>query len=207
MSVKQKMSREKLMLVPSTEELLTIDIPIQVNGKASKMKNKTESCFLCIHLSWGIPSKEGCRCWKLTKIPAGIEQGYEQKVWWGLQQTQKPLCSLEEFDLKYGCKQEHLIWEFDSSASPRRLVFGWNMMLRQVSKYHTNFSIPFSSRHTVFFSIYFLTLNLLQITLWLHVTTSFLSHQSWCYFFPTLPNILISRFNCEAHIPEFVFQQ
>lgn len=43
MSVKERMSREKLMLAPSTEELPTIDRPIQVNGKSRK--NMTENDF------------------------------------------------------------------------------------------------------------------------------------------------------------------
>lgn len=78
MSVKERMSREKLMLAPSTEEMLTLDRPIQVNGKAGKTRQK----MIFVHsLSWGIPSKEGCRCWKLTKTPAWIVQGFEQKVW------------------------------------------------------------------------------------------------------------------------------
>lgn len=67
MSVKERMSREKLMLAPSTEELLTIDRPIQVNGKAGKARQK----MIFVHsLSW-----------KLTKTPAWIVQDFEQKVW------------------------------------------------------------------------------------------------------------------------------
>lgn len=44
MSVKEKMSRERLMLAPSTEELMTIDRLIQVNGKAGKTRWKAAFC-------------------------------------------------------------------------------------------------------------------------------------------------------------------
>lgn len=40
MSVKKKKSREKLMLAPPTEELMTIDRPTQVNGTAEKTRQK-----------------------------------------------------------------------------------------------------------------------------------------------------------------------
>lgn len=46
----------------------------------------------------------------------------------------------------------------------------------------TQISTFFSSKHTFFFSTYFITFSLLPITSWLYVTTSFLRHQSWCYF-------------------------
>lgn len=44
LSVKEKMSREKLMLVLSTEKLLTIDRSIQANGKAGKTRQKGTFC-------------------------------------------------------------------------------------------------------------------------------------------------------------------
>lgn len=44
MSAKEKVRREKLILDPFTEELLSIDSPIQVNGKAGRTREKAAFC-------------------------------------------------------------------------------------------------------------------------------------------------------------------